>query len=259
LVVPIAFAVRLNNSAAHGAELRVERAQNVCELIGYSTVAGDTLRDGTVGVWAYLDGPCAACSGATARYAKEGQTIDWVRDTACAPSFAPQPGGAVVFLGGGNDDFFWRESAARQAFHFLGLLYYAYQRPDEQTWQDFLRETAEGSSLMIEAQTAAVRELAQCVRARRQRLLFAHDFLVWDLEAGRSPPRRAMLEQRRGAVETSGGVFVDLLEALGPRAGVSWFNDFIHPSAVGHLRIGEFLCDVIAVRSSGAPGSVPAR
>jgi hypothetical protein len=249
-VLPIAFAFRLGNVAAHGREVRVERARNVCELIGYSTVRGDALRYGTVGAWAYLDGPCAACSGTTARYAKEAQTIDWVRDTACAPSFAPQPGGVLVFLGGGNDDFFWRKSAVRQASRFLGLLYYAYQRPDEQTWQHFLNATSEGSLLMIEPQTAAVRELAQCVHARGQRLLFAHDFLMWDIENGRSPPRQAMLEHRRGAVESNGGQFLDLLQALGPRAGVSWFNDFIHPSAVGHLRIAELICDAIAARGS---------
>lgn len=258
-VLPIAFVFHLNSSAAQGAEFRIERARNVCELIGYSTVAGDTLRTGTVGAWAYLDGPCDACSGATARYAKEGQTIDWVRDTACAPTFAPQPGGVVVFLGGGNDDFFWPKSAARQTFRFLGLLYYAYQRPDEQTWQRFLSASSADSLRAIEPQTAAIRELAQCALACGQHLLFAHDFLIWDLDQGRSSPRRAMLERRRGVVERSGGQFVDLLEALGPRVGVSWFNDFIHPSAVGHVRIGELICKAIGAGATGTPGSRPAR
>jgi hypothetical protein len=249
LIVPTVIAFRLGDTAANGRELRSERAHNACGLIGYSTVRGDALRHGTVGAWAYLDGPCAACSGATARYAREAQTIDWVRDTACAPSFTLAPGGTLLFLGGGNDDFFWRKSKMRQAFRLIGLLYYAYERPDQQTWQHFLTETSDGSLSMIGEQTGAIHGLAACLQTRGQRLLFAHDFLMWDLEDGRSPPRRAMLDQRRAAVEASGGQFVDLREALGPRAGVSWFNDFIHPSAVGHLRIAELLCSTIAAHA----------
>jgi hypothetical protein len=251
---PVVVVFRAADLSVNRQELRFERARNACGLIGYSTVRGDTLRRGTVGAWAYLDGECTVCSGATARYAKEAQTLDWVRDTTCAPSFTLQPGGALVFLGGGNDDFFWRKSVARQAFRFIGLLHYAYQRPDEPTWQRFVTATSEGSLEMIGEQTAAIRQLATCTRARGQRLLFVHDFLIWDLEEGRSAPRRAMLEQRRAAVDAAGGRFVDALEALGPKAGVSWFNDFIHPSAIGHLRIGELICRTLATQTGDGAG-----
>jgi len=33
--------------------------------------------------------------------------------------------------------------------------------------------------------------------------------------------------------------FVDLFEVFGPEAGVSWFNDYVHPSLLGHERIAR--------------------
>jgi len=51
-----------------------------------------------------------------------------------------------------------------------------------------------------------------------------------------------MLAARRAAVEAAGGTFVDLFEVLGPDAGVSWFNDYVHPFLLGHERIAEVVC-----------------
>ena len=51
-----------------------------------------------------------------------------------------------------------------------------------------------------------------------------------------------MLAARRAAVEAAGGTFVDLFEVFGPEAGVSWFNDYVHPSLLGHERIAELAC-----------------
>lgn len=95
---------------------------------------------------------------------------------------------------------------------------------------------------MIEQQTAAIRDLTGCLRQRAQSLMFVHDFTVLELVGERSAQRRAMLEKRRTAVTEGGGYFVDLLEAFRPTLGVSWFNDAIHPSAIGHARIAELMC-----------------
>ena len=51
-----------------------------------------------------------------------------------------------------------------------------------------------------------------------------------------------MLGARRAAVEAAGGTFLDLWEIFGPEAGVSWFNDYVHPSLLGHERIAELAC-----------------
>jgi hypothetical protein len=94
----------------------------------------------------------------------------------------------------------------------------------------------------MERQSEAVRETAQCARARGGRFWFVHDFLAWDLDAGRLDQRKQMLEARRASVEQAGGTFFDLYEEFKSSAGVSWFNDFIHPSAIGHRRIADWLC-----------------
>lgn len=243
VVVSLAvWSLRSGDTSRDWGEVRLERGNNACGLIGYSTVRGDTLRRGSPSAWDYLDQQCVSCRGATARYAKEAQKLDWVRDIACADSFTLAPRGVLAFLGGGNDDFFWARSTFSQIFRFIGLLTYAYQRPDEHAWQRFVNTAAADSRLALDEQTTVIRELATCTGARGQKLLFMHDFLIWDLEGGRSPDRQAMLAARRSAVEEGGGRFVDLLAGVGSSAGVSWFNDFIHPSAIGHLRIGESIC-----------------
>jgi hypothetical protein len=66
--------------------------------------------------------------------------------------------------------------------------------------------------------------------------------LATDLDGGRDADRAAMLAARRHAVEAAGGTFVDLFEVFGPEAGVSWFNDYIHPSLLGHERIAKLTC-----------------
>jgi hypothetical protein len=57
-----------------------------------------------------------------------------------------------------------------------------------------------------------------------------------------------MLEQRRRALSADGRTtfFVDLLAALGPQAGVAWFNDMRHFSRIGHRRASELICQTLA-------------
>jgi len=74
------------------------------------------------------------------------------------------------------------------------------------------------------------------------RFAYFNGFLAWDLGSPRSPARRALLEQRREVVASAGNLFVDEFAELGPEAGVSWFNDWSHTSAVGQRRIGALMC-----------------
>jgi hypothetical protein len=85
----------------------------------------------------------------------------------------------------------------------------------------------------------------RCAQERQAGFLFLHDFLVTDMVTGREADRATMLARRRAAVEDSGGRFVDLLDVFATEAGVSWFNDYVHPSAIAHERIAELACRLV--------------
>jgi hypothetical protein len=109
-------------------------------------------------------------------------------------------------------------------------------------WSENVTAAAAASRRRLDVQTSAIASLGSCIQSRGARFLFLHDFLATDLDGGRDADRAAMLAARRVAVEAAGGTFVDLFEVFGREAGVSWFNDYVHPSLLGHERIAELTC-----------------
>lgn len=209
-------------------------AAEACTVLGYSTVGDASLRNAHGGIRWILNERCEGCKHRTASLAAGGETLAWVRDAFCAssPMFAAQ--GQVVFLGGANDDFAWGLLTAARLF-IVGT-------PSPETWEAQQLPAAAASARRIDAQTAALRELLQCVRRRGSDFLFLHDALVNDLKGGRPAERAAMLAQRRRVVEEEGGRFIDLLDHFGEEIGVTWFNDYVHPSQIFHERIATLAC-----------------
>jgi len=109
-------------------------------------------------------------------------------------------------------------------------------------WGENVIAAAAASRGRLDVHTSAIAGLGRCIQSREARFLFLHDFLATDLHGGRDADRAAMLAARRVAVEAAGGTFVHLFEVLGPDAGVSRFNDYVHPSLLGHERIAELAC-----------------
>ncbi len=231
--VPIAHSERSSGSA--------------CAVIGYSTVKGEGLRGERGGFRSMLNERCAPCVHSTDGMFAGGETLAWARDAYCdsPPSFGAD--GQVIFLGGVNDDYFW-------GYLSLPRLFIAGQQGGA-SWRDNEGPAASASLARIAAQEAALNHLMDCVRARRARFLFLHDFLITDLVAGRSPERRAMLDHRRAAVEAGGGTFIDLSHEFGAEVGVSWFNDYVHLSRLAHARVADLICR----RLTGADGAAQGR
>jgi hypothetical protein len=205
-----------------------------CAVIGYSMVGGSDLRHGRSGVRFFLHEKCARCRGKTATLSGGGENLAWARDAYCATDSSFGAGGQVVFLGGANDDFLWGVMSLAKMF-IIG------QQGSEQ-WRRSLGPAAAASLARIDAQGSALEGLMQCVRSRGAIFLFLHDFLAGDVIAGRSPDRAAMRARRQAVVEAGGGRFIDLLDAFGREAGVSWFNDYLHLSLIGHERVAALIC-----------------
>jgi hypothetical protein len=215
-----------------------------CAVVGYSTVRGDALRAGSAGIVERLNQECAACRGNTSRFSREAQTLRWVREVVCSGSFPPATSGVTQFVGGGNDDVFYRGTRSSERLSgFLGFLKYAVQPVSATAWEEAFYQTSERILSTLDDQARDIEAIARCSTAAGRQLRFAHDFLIWDLERGRHPSRRTTLARRRQAVLAGGGEFIDLHEVFGKSAGVSWFNDFIHPSAAGHAEIARYLCE----------------
>jgi hypothetical protein len=214
-----------------------QQPPDACAIVGYSTAGGASLRGGYGGVTTYLNERCGPCRKTTGNLTAGGQTLEWARDAYCAsePTFGAN--GRVLFFGGANDDFFWGSLAVARMF-VLG------EQSVEQ-WYASQAPAAAASLSCIDDQIAALDGLMQCGRSRGAELLFLHDFLVTDIVHGRDHDRAAMLARRRTAVEEAGGQFADLLDVFRSEAGVTWFNDYVHPSAVAHERIAEHACALV--------------
>lgn len=223
---------------------RIERAgDDACAIVGYSTVRGDALRWRTGGLVERLNEACARCRERTARFSREAQTLRWVHETVCADDFPSADGGAVVFIGGGNDDIFYRPSRLSQLLgDFITVVRTSLQPTSATEWATIFGHASQRAVATIDDQTADIRAIGACAAGRGRTFHFVHDFLIWDLEGGRTPPRQQTFAARRAAVAAAGGQFIDLYGEFGQRAGVAWFNDFIHPSAVGHQMIADLLC-----------------
>ena len=215
--------------------LHNERARNDrCAVLGYSAVKGEGLRHERGGMRAFLDKDCGGCRDTTAGLFAGGETLTWLRDAFCRtePDFGGH--GLVTVVAGTNDDFFTGMlSIAR-------LLIVSGQGSD--LWSENVIAAAAASRKRIDAQMSAIASLGRCIQSRDARFLFLHDFLASDLRGGRDADRAAMVAARRVAVEAAGGTFVDLFDVVGSEAGVSWFNDYVHPSLLGHERIAELVC-----------------
>ena len=149
-----------------------------------------------------------------------------------APAFGEH--GLVTFLGGTNDDLFTGMLSIARLFVVSGQ--------GSEPWRHNAIAAAAASRRRLDVQTSAIASLGRCIQSREARFLFLNDFLATDLHGGRDVDRAAMMAARRAAVEAAGGTFVDLFEVFGPEAGVSWFNDYVHPSLLGHERIAELAC-----------------
>jgi len=175
--------------------------------------------------------------------------LRWVREVVCAPSFPAAAGGDVIFLGGGNDDLFYRPNGLVQLLaDFAGSIGYLVLPVGAAGWESVLHRGNPRLENTLGEQTADIDAIVRCATQNGRRFYFVHDFLIWDLEHGRPPGRQRAVQRRREAVQAAEGQFIDLLEEFGQTAGVSWMNDFIHPSAVGQRMIADLLCERIERR-----------
>jgi hypothetical protein len=217
-----------------------------CLVMGYSAAEGSALRaPRRESLSARLGEGCGSCVGHTMLAAKSGQTLSWIEDRACHLPKDAQIGDAL-FLGGANDDIFSASKSGSIA-HALLLIALTVEPIQSGRWMARLQEATHVSRLHIDRQSDEIAAIGRCLREHGSRFWFTHDFLVWDLETGRSDDRAAMMQARRVAVEQAGGTFIDLSEEFKGNLGVSWFNDFIHPSAIGHRRIADLVCARLAV------------
>ncbi len=224
------------------------RGDDRCAIVGYSTVRGDSLRWQSDGIVERLDSTCAPCANRTSRFSREAQTLRWVREVVCAPTFPANDGGEVVFVGGGNDDIFYRRGNLRQLLGFLvNLVRFALDPVGAGDWQEAFAKANELAVLTLDDQADDIRAIAECARSGGRRLRFVHDFLIWDLEGGRPASRQQTFAARRQAVREHGGDFVDLLAEFQDSAGVAFFNDWIHPSGYAQRLIADRLCERLRV------------
>jgi hypothetical protein len=156
----------------------------------------------------------------------------------------PTPaGGEIVFIGGGNDDLFYRPVRVAQTVSDLATVLRVTMQPVEATYFETLFDQINQRVVgTIPEQVADIEAIARCARDGGRRFRFVHDFLVYDLDHGRSPSRQLTFDARRVAALGAGADFVDLMSEFRRRAGVSWFHDFIHPSGVGQQQIADLLC-----------------
>jgi hypothetical protein len=246
----IVAAILFLDVGTFGHERITREGDDHCSMIGYSTVRGDSLRRGSNGVVERLDDACQECRNRTSRFSREAQTLHWVHRMLCSQSFPAPAGGEVIFLGGGNDDLFYRPSGAIQLFaDFAGTVRYAVARPVGATsWESVFGQASERAVATLDDQAAEIDAIVGCASAGGRRFHFLHDFVIWDLDHGRAAVRQRTFERRRAAVLSAGGQFIDLLEEFRQSAGVAWLNDFIHPSAVGQQAIADLLCARLAQR-----------
>jgi hypothetical protein len=241
-VLPIAILLVVGGLAITAEEHpNVVPPNTQCLVMGYSAARGSALGapDREV-LSAQLGANCGPCMGRASVDAQSGQTLSWVREQACQlPKEAPLR--EVIFFGGANDDLLWgsNHGAISRAISLFSILL---APVEARSWMARANRAMAASRTRLDRQSDAIRGAAACLRERGSRFWFAHDFLAWDLETGRSNDRAAMAQGRRAAVEQAGGTFVDLYAEFKATASVSWFSDFIHPSQIGHRRIAELIC-----------------
>jgi len=247
-ILAIVAWLELSDVGNAGKERMTRAGDNQCSIVGYSTVRGDSLRYGSSGMVERLNEACPSCLNRTSRFSREAQTLHWVRMVVCDPSFPAPPAGDVVFVGGGNDDLFYQSNGLwPRLANFVGLLQLMASPVAASDFEGMFDQASQRAVATLDDQAADIRGISGCILQDKRHFWFLHDFLVWDLDRGRTVHRQSTFERRRLAVVQSGGEFIDLLDAFRGTAGVAWLNDFIHPSAVGQEKIAALLCDRIAV------------
>ncbi len=243
----------------------VSKGPGRCLITGYSTVADATLHYGTPGIFELLDTSCEVCEGGTTRVAWRGGAFSQIRDTICADEGPIGAGQEIIFLGGANDDFQLplqaRNTADRIRTYFTAarIMFSLRELPKPFPAFDALQTlmfSVDVARRNVGPQSEAIRATVECANRRGASLWFFHDYLASDLVAGPSSGRAFLLAERRAAVESSSGRFVSLLEKTADRAGVSWFNDIVHLSSIGHSEIEQVICATLA---GSAPAAAAAR
>lgn len=221
-----------------------------CMLTGYSAASSSTLPDEAFGMYNQLDIACGGCAPGTARWTSEGRSFGWVGQRLCSDEL-PESTEHIFFYGGANDATeqpYSRLSAIRST---LFALMSGLANPEELNTLAALDEFSGRHLARFETEAEQLELGLSCLAERGVQFHYFHDFLVTDMERGRGPNRLQLASRRQAVVEATGGEFVDTFVALGPTAGITWFNDFIHPSAVGHLELAALMCEVAA--TSHAP------
>lgn len=237
-----------------------------CLLTGYSLSMNHDILPGTPGTWEELADHCAPCRGGAARIGRTSETLPFIRDVVCESAKRGGPP-QVVFLGGNNDDTQY-ELNKSPLFFMVRLAYSlvqaarSYKAPDMSRFLQMIDASVERSFLYLAEQEEMIRETAGCAQRNGGNFWLAHDFLFFDVARGRSPARQEMLQRRRAAVESAGGHFVDLFAELGDRVGISWFNDPLHMSTIGHREIAGAICRSLVAGTTGgsaepAPPAAP--
>lgn len=223
-------------------------------LLGYSAVAGGALRGESPGLLEHLARLGRPYIDPLSRRAFSAQTFSRIETCICQELDDVPKGSVLVFFGGSNDDWFsgillgsW--STLRI---FLGRLQFL---SDPQRWErsaEIFAEASRASHALLPRQEQVIGSALACARAREQRFIFFHDFLVSDLGGVLSRERREMRDARREVVLAGGGEFVDLFDELHNEAGVAWYNDVIHPSSVGHDRVAAHIVRYLAAKPTSA-------
>jgi hypothetical protein len=225
-----------------------------CVLTGYSTVADAGLHYATPGIFGWLDTACNACAGGTTRIAWRGGAFSQIRDTICADGGPVGAGQQIVFMGGVNDDFQLPLRAESSWDRLRGYLLAGRIMFSLRELPKTIAAFDAAQTVMVSIETARrnfageavmIRQAIDCAHRLGAQLWFFHDYVASDLVAGPPPGRAFLLEQRRSAVESSQGRFVSLIDATNDRAGVSWFNDIVHLSAIGHKEVGQLICNAL--------------
>jgi hypothetical protein len=97
----------------------------------------------------------------------------------------------------------------------------------------------------MDLQEAMIAEAVRCSARLDSAFWFFQDFMILDVPDGPSAERKTMAERRRAAVEGAGGNFSSLWDAFREQVGVSWFNDVMHFSSIGHRRIADLICRTV--------------
>jgi hypothetical protein len=223
--------------------------------LGYSAVARGALRADSDGLYEHLVRLGSNDVEMESQRGFSGGAFPLIEAYVCE-QLDMQSGSLIIFFGGTNDDWISGLQMSRLA-PLRMLLLDVRLKTDAHRYERRELLDARSSLAVLPRQEEVITRAIQCIRARNDRFIFFHDFLVTDLGRDLPDARRQMRDARRRAVVGCGGEFVDLFDELRDRAGIAWFNDVIHPSSVGHGQIAahmtRYLASHVTPSALGAP------